>query len=63
MRLVVDTRLCNGYGMCHHAAPALVDLDAQGYAMVRGEGEIGADQLEAAENAVALCPAQALLLS
>ena len=63
MRLVVDTRLCNGYGMCHHVAPDLVDLDAQGYAMVLGEGEIGADQLETAESAVALCPAQALLLS
>ena len=63
MRLVVDTRLCNGYGMCHHAAPDLVHLDAQGYAQLVGDGEVSADQLEAAENAVSLCPAQALLLS
>jgi ferredoxin len=62
MRLVVDTSLCNGYGMCHHEAPGLVDLDEAGYAVVLGDGVVTGETLEVAENAVAMCPAQALLL-
>ena len=32
MKLVLDTTVCQGYGLCQMAAPDLVDLDDSGYA-------------------------------
>jgi ferredoxin len=62
MKLVVDTKLCQGHGLCHQEAPSLIDLDEGGYASIIGDGEVHAATLEAAENAIALCPTQALRL-
>ena len=32
MKLILDTNVCQGYGLCQVAAPDLVDLDDSGYA-------------------------------
>ncbi|MGY4966087.1 ferredoxin [Streptomyces sp. 900105245] len=61
MKLLLDSTLCQGYGLCQEPAPELIDLDEWGYAQVRGTivpegGE------EAAAAAVAACPNSALRL-
>ena len=63
MQIVVDPKVCTGHGRCHLEAPDLVDLDDNGYAVIVGEGAITAQTLEAAENAVAVCPVQALSIT
>ena len=62
MKLVVDSALCQGYGLCKDEAPALVELDEFGYSSVLGDGEVSDAQLQQAEGAVAICPAKALRL-
>jgi ferredoxin len=60
MKLVLDTDACQGYGLCHAAAPALVDLDDSGYAELIDEGNVPASEHNHAHDAVDACPARAL---
>jgi ferredoxin len=62
MKIAVDAALCQGYGLCHDEAPALVELDEFGYAGILGDGTVAQAQHAAAESAVATCPAKALRL-
>jgi ferredoxin len=56
----VDTSLCNGYGNCVVAAPAVFDLDeSTNLAVVLHENPDGDDQ-DAALEAAADCPARAI---
>lgn len=60
MKLVLDPDVCQGYGLCQHAAPDLIDLDDDGYAELFGDGSVPGDQDGPAHQAAAMCPAQAL---
>jgi len=60
MKLVLDQTACQGYGMCHDAAPDLLDLDDWGYAGLLGDGAVAGDQQGRAREAASVCPVAAL---
>jgi ferredoxin len=62
MRLVVDTDVCQGYGLCHDEAPELIELDEGGFAQVLGDGSVSDQLRDVAEKAIGMCPARALSL-
>ena len=59
MRVVADMDKCAGYASCVVAAPTIFDIDDQGYVVVLIEEPTASDR-EAAEEAVRVCPADAL---
>lgn len=62
MRIVADRDLCVGAGMCALTSPELFDQDDdQGLVVVKSE-HVDGEQLEAARQAVGLCPSGALSL-
>ena len=56
MKLVLDTDVCQGYGLCQMAAPDLVDLDDSGYAELIGDGTVPASEHNHAHDAVECMP-------
>jgi ferredoxin len=63
VRLTVDRESCMGHGRCYLMAPDLLAFDDEGYVTIRGQTiEVPADQLEAAGDAEATCPEQAITL-
>ncbi len=61
--LVLNPIMCDGRGLCHEAAPDLIDLDEWGYPLLPGHGlraELSRAQLKAAEDATHACPVLAL---
>lgn len=52
---------CEGHGLCIYAAPAVFDLDADGYASVLVD-VVAADQLGDVRRAIESCPASAIAL-
>ena len=63
MRLLLDSTLCLGYGLCQEKAPDLVELDEWGYASVTAATvPDGGDYAAAAKAAVEACPNRALRL-
>ncbi|MEU3277141.1 ferredoxin [Streptomyces antibioticus] len=59
MKLLLDSTLCQGYGLCQESAPELVDLDEWGYARLRAT-DVPPDTEDKARDAVAACPQAAL---
>jgi ferredoxin len=61
MRLVVDRDRCQGVGMCETAAADVIEVgdDGQSHVLV---DELAPEHLQAAQVAVANCPAEALSL-
>lgn len=61
--LLLNPTICDGRGMCHDAAPDLIELDEWGYPLLPG-GTLRADlrktQLKPAEDATHACPVLAL---
>jgi ferredoxin len=63
VRLTVDGKSCMGHGRCYLMAPDLLSYDEEGYVTIRGQTiDVPADQVEAAEDAEATCPEQAIRL-
>jgi ferredoxin len=63
MRLSVDGASCMGHGRCYQMAPDLLTCDDEGYVTIRDLTiDVPADQLEAADDASATCPEQAITL-
>lgn len=67
--LHIDWTSCDGRGLCTELLPQLLARDDWGYPLAgqsangdRSNVQIGADDLEAAREAVALCPRLALSL-
>lgn len=61
--LILDPTICDGRGMCHDAAPDLIDLDEWGYPLLPGHGlraAVTGDAIKAAEDATHACPVLAL---
>jgi len=61
LRLVVDPIACDGRGLCAELLAELVTLDDWGYPIV-ARGDVPAELLGAAREAVRLCPKLALRL-
>ncbi|MBK9738426.1 MAG: ferredoxin [Actinobacteria bacterium] len=61
--LLLNPTLCDGRGMCHDAAPDLIELDEWGYPLLPGHtlrADLTKGQLKAAEDATHACPVLAL---
>ena len=68
-RLHIDWTACDGRGLCAELLPRLIGRDEWGYPVAlkggvaaRSDIPIGATDLEAADEAVSLCPLVALRL-
>ncbi|QGU06482.1 hypothetical protein COCCU_02640 [Corynebacterium occultum] len=57
----LDRPRCEGHGLCEEAAPALMHLDDEGE-LILDKVEIGPEDLDAARDAVRVCPVAALKL-
>ncbi|WP_394770951.1 ferredoxin [Lacisediminihabitans sp.] len=64
--LHIDWTLCDGRGLCTELLPERLARDEWGYPLARdgsgGDVPLATSQLEAARDAVALCPRLALTL-
>jgi ferredoxin len=63
--LHLDPIACDGRGLCHYAAPGLIDLDEWGYPLLRDGGlrlDVTDAELPQARAAVEACPTLALHL-
>jgi ferredoxin len=61
--LVLNPILCDGRGMCHDAAPDLIELDEWGFPLLPGGGlraPVNRADRRAAEAATHACPVLAL---
>jgi ferredoxin len=61
--LLLNPTVCDGRGMCHDAAPDLIDLDEWGYPLLPGGGlraDLTKADVKAAEDATHACPVLAL---
>jgi ferredoxin len=61
--LVLNPILCDGRGLCHDAAPDLIELDEWGFPLLPGGGlraVLTRADLKAAEAATHACPVLAL---
>lgn len=62
MRLKLDSNACQGHGRCYTLAPDLFDSDDEGYAVLKVDGELAPEQIEAAQLAADNCPEFAITL-
>ena len=62
MRLKVDNEACQGHNRCKVLAPELVDVDDEGYAVIKGDGVVPEELRGKAQLAVDNCPEFALSL-
>jgi ferredoxin len=63
VKLTVDAAGCMGHGRCYQMAGGLFSSDHEGFVTLRGRTiDVPADQVEAAEDAEATCPEQAIRL-
>jgi ferredoxin len=60
MRIVYDRSACQGHNRCYLLAPELFDVDDEGFAVLRVEGEVPADLERKAQLAVDNCPEYAI---
>ena len=61
--LLLNPTTCDGRGLCHHAAPDLIELDEWGYPLLPGGGlraDLTKAEQKAAEDATHACPVLAL---
>lgn len=59
MRLLLDSTLCQAYGLCQEQAPDRIELDEWGYAKIL-VSDVPPDREAAARAAVEACPNRAL---
>lgn len=63
MKITVDGSRCMGHGRCYTLAPDLLTYDEQGYVTIRDTViDVPQDQIDAAEEAEASCPEEAVSL-
>jgi ferredoxin len=62
MKIHVDPALCQGHNRCAALAPALFDIDDEGFASAAGDGTVSPQQADLAELVVDNCPEQAITL-
>lgn len=62
MRIIFDRGSCVGHNRCYLLAPALFDVDDEGYAVPLVEGELPAELEAAARLAADNCPEFAITI-
>ncbi len=62
VRIVFDRAACVGHNRCYLLAPALFDVDDEGYAVPLVEGELPAELEAAARLAADNCPEFAITI-
>ncbi len=62
MKVVQNPDLCTGHGRCYALVPELFGDDEFGHGYVLGDGTLTAEQVAAAQRAVAACPERAITL-
>lgn len=62
MRIVFDADACVGHGRCYAVAPDVYDADDQGHCVLRFDGEVPAELVDAARTGAGNCPEGALVL-
>lgn len=60
MRIVYDREACQGHNRCYLLAPELFDVDDEGYAVLRIDGEVPTDLEKKAQLAADNCPEYAI---
>jgi ferredoxin len=60
MKIHVDPALCQGHNRCVALAPALFDIDDEGFASAAGDGTIPPGQDDLVELVIDNCPEQAI---
>lgn len=60
MRIFLDSSKCQGHGRCYALAPQLFEPDDEGFAVLRGDGEVGGDLEDEARLAADNCPEYAI---
>jgi ferredoxin len=62
MRIVYDRDACQGHNRCYLLAPELFDVDDEGYAVLRVQGDVPADLEKKAQLAADNCPEYAITI-
>lgn len=62
MRINIDLRKCQGFGMCQDAAPLLFRVDERDGYSVALVSEVPLDAQDAAHQAAGACPMSAITL-
>lgn len=62
MRIEINMETCLNSGQCAYMQPDLFEVDDDGVPTVLASGELTADQLDAANDAVDVCPSQSITL-
>ena len=62
MQIRYDRDACQGHNRCYLLAPELFDVDDEGYAVLRVEGQVPADLEKKAQLAADNCPEYAITL-
>ena len=60
MRIRYDRDACQGHNRCYLLAPELFDVDDEGYAVLRIDGDVPADLEHKAQLAADNCPEYAI---
>jgi len=60
MRILYDREACQGHNRCYLLAPELFDVDDEGYAVLRIDGEVPTDLEKKAQLAADNCPEYAI---
>lgn len=63
MKISYNRELCQGHNRCYMLAPEIFDVDDEGYAVLKIEGEIPAELQEKAQLCVDNCPEYAIELT
>ncbi|HXH58622.1 ferredoxin [Iamia sp.] len=62
MRVVYDRDACEGHNRCYLLAPEVFDVDDEGYAILRIEGEVPPELEDKARLAADNCPEYAITI-
>jgi ferredoxin len=60
MKITLDREACQGHNRCYLLAPEVFDVDDDGYALLRIEGDLPAELEEKARLAAENCPEYAI---
>jgi ferredoxin len=62
MRVTYDRDACEGHNRCYLLAPEVFDVDDEGYAILRIEGEVPSELEDKARLAADNCPEYAITI-
>lgn len=62
MKIIYDRDACQGHNRCYMLAPELFDVDDEGYAILKVEGEVPTELQDKAQLCVDNCPEYAITI-